>query len=169
LETQPLLRDRQFRIALAIVVVIIALSVGNYLRLWEWRFPVGPFASTHWLGWVGGVYVAISTPIYSYMRRHSTVDQKKLFTTHIFGNLIAFLLISIHYTQQIGRTGGFKAVHSTGLILFIIVSTIVATGFIQRFGIVRSLSRYWRFIHVSLTLSFYIVIVTHILQALQIL
>jgi hypothetical protein len=163
-----LLKNRQFWLALLLLLIIAVISVGNYQRWWDWRFPVGPFASTHWLVWLGAGYIAVFTPLYAYLRRHTSGSLKNLLTIHVFGNLVAFLFIAIHYTQQAGRPPEFGAVHSTGLILFIIVTIMVVTGFLQRFGIIRSLIRSWRFIHVSLSLSFYIVLIVHVLQFFQI-
>lgn len=147
-----------------ILLVIIVVSIGNYQRWWDWRFPLGPYSFTHWLGWFGAGYVAIITPLYSYLKRHSRGKYGTLFKVHVFGNLIAFFLISIHYTQQAGRPSGFEAPHSTGLTLFIIVAIMVLTGFLLRFGLISRLLKPWRFIHVSLSLSFYIVLIIHILQ-----
>jgi hypothetical protein len=164
-----LLKNRQFWLALLLLLIIAVISVGNYQRWWDWRFPVGPFTSTHWLAWLGAGYIAVFTPLYSYLRRHTAGSLKNLLTTHVFGNLVAFLFIAIHYTQQMGRPPEFGAVHSTGLILFIIVTIMVVTGFLQRFGIIHSLIKSWRFIHVSLSLSFYIILIVHVLQFFEIL
>lgn len=158
------MKSRQFWIASILLLIIIVIGVGNLLRWWDWRVSAGPISSTHWAGVIGAGYLAIVTPIYSYIKRHAQVFLKKLLAFHVFGNLLAFLLVTIHYTQQAGRPAEFEAVHSTGLILFIVVAVMVLTGFLQRFRIIPSLMKSWRFIHVSLSLSFYIVLITHVLQ-----
>ena len=158
------MKSRQFWIALLLFLIIIFIGVGNFLRWWDLRVPAGPISSTHWLGVIGAGYLAIFTPIYSYIKRHTEGFFKKLLAFHVFGNMLAFLLITVHYTQQAGRPAEFEAVHSTGLILFIIVTIMVLTGFLQRFRIIQSLMKSWRFIHVSLSLSFYIVLLIHVLQ-----
>lgn len=162
-------KRRHLWLASLILIIIILISTGNYLRWWNWRFPVGPFSSTHWLGIIGATYIAIITPLYAYIKRHTTGLSGSLLSLHVFGNLLAFLLVSVHYTQQAGRPAEFAAVHSTGLILYIVLSIMIITGFLQRFGIIHTLAKSWRFIHVSLSLSFYIIVITHVLQFLDIL
>jgi hypothetical protein len=152
-----------------ILLVILVISIGNYQRWWDWRFPLGPFSSTHWLVWIGAGYLAVFTPVYAYLKRRRTESYSTLMKVHVFGNLLAFFLISIHYTQQTGRPAEFAADQSTGLVLFILVTTMVLTGFAQRFNIIRRLVRQWRFIHVSLSISFYIVLVIHVLQFFNVL
>ncbi|MDH5419374.1 MAG: hypothetical protein OEX06_03485, partial [Candidatus Bathyarchaeota archaeon] len=56
----------------------------------------------------------------------------------------------------------------TGVTLVAAVILLVSTGFFQRFLIGRRLRRYWRFIHVSVTMSFYLIILVHILHGLGI-
>ena len=157
-------RNRQFWLAALILAAVVVLTIGTYQRWWDLRFPVGPFASTHWAVWVGTAYIAIFTPVYSYLKRRTARYSKRLLTAHVFGNLLAFLLISVHFAQQAGRPPQAEPIHSTGLILYIIVTAMVLTGFFQRFGIARSMVRTWRFIHVGLSLSFYLVLVVHVLQ-----
>jgi len=64
-------RGAPFYTALLLVLVIIVLSVGNYLRWWDLHFYVGPFYSHHWLSIIGASYVAIITPLFSIMKRRS--------------------------------------------------------------------------------------------------
>jgi hypothetical protein len=163
------LKTRQFWIALLTILIIIVISIGNYQRWWDLRFPVGPFSFTHWLGWFGAGFIATFAPLYSYIKHHTKDFSKTLLTLHVFGNLVSYLLVSIHFTQQAGRPAEFAAVHSTGLTLYIVVTAMVLTGFFQRFGIMKKLAKSWRFIHVSLTLSIYVVLAAHILQFFDIL
>ena len=161
-------RSGQFYIALLLVLVIIVLSIGNYLRWWDLHFYVGPFYFHHWLSWIGTGYIAIFTPIYSIMKRSSPSRFGTLLKIHVFGNLVAFLFISIHFTQQMSRPAQFAPTLGTGLTLYIIVAIMVVTGLMQRFQLVGRFLRSWRFIHVGLSLSFYIVIVIHVLHNLGI-
>ena len=52
--------------------------------------------------------------------------------------------------------------------LYAALILLVSTGFFQRFRLGRRLSRYWRFVHVSVTMSFYIIILVHVLHGLGI-
>ncbi len=168
MERQPLTRSIQFWTALLLVFAIIVLSAGTYLRWWNLVLVLGPYLLPHWLVWIGAGYIAIVTPVYSILKRRNPRHFKTLLKVHVFGNLTAFLLISIHFSQQMGRPPEIAPVLGTGLALFIIVGIMAATGFLQRFRLVRRLLKEWRFIHVSLSLSFYIVLIVHILRNLMI-
>jgi len=73
------------------------------------------------------------------------------------------MLVSIHYFQI--------TPHGTGEALFITVSILVVTGFFSRFQILKKIGKYNlikphinKFIHISVTSTFYIVIIIHIIQ-----
>jgi hypothetical protein len=153
-------------ITLFLVLVIVILSIGNYNRWWNIHFLVGPLYFHHWIGIVGATYIALATPIYSLMKHRFSSKVRVLLDFHIFGNLIAFLLVSIHFTQQMGRPPEFAPILGTGLTLYIILSIMVLTGLLQRLGVISKFLRGWRFIHIGLSLSFYIVIIIHVLRTL---
>jgi hypothetical protein len=158
------LRNRQFWLALLIILLTIFVSVGNFEHWWNLRYSIGPFSLPHWLGWFGAGYIVIFAPLYAYIKRHTKGFSKPLLNLHLFGNLISFFLISVHFSQQASRPPEFASVHSTGLILYSVVSIMVLSGFFQRFGIFKKLLKSWRFIHISLTLTIYFVLSAHILQ-----
>jgi len=159
-------KGSQFYVAIVLVLVIVVTSIGNYLRWWDLHFYVGPEYFHHWLSFIGAGYIAIFTPIYSIIKRHSPGRFEALLKTHVFGNLVAFLFLSMHFTQHMGRPAQFAPTLGTGLALYIIVAIMVITGFVQRFRLAGGFLRSWRFVHVSLSLSFYIVVVIHVLHNL---
>jgi hypothetical protein len=159
-------KNKQFYVALLLVLAIVVLSIGNYLRWWDLHFYVGPLNFHHWLSFIGAGYIAIFTPIYAILKRRSPKQFGTLLNIHVFGNLIAFLLISIHFTQQMGRPAEFAPTLGTGITLYIIVAIMVVTGLMQRYHLASRFLTSWRFIHVGLSLSFYIVIVIHVLHNL---
>jgi hypothetical protein len=80
------------------------------------------------------------------------------------------LLISIHFAQQVGRPPRFFPDLGTGLVLYIVMPFLVASGFLHRFQILKTIKPHLnRFFHVAITLTFYMVIVVHILQGLNVL
>jgi len=168
MESQKLSKNPAFWAALCIIIVTIALAIANYSGLLQLHILVGPFYIHHWIGWVGSLFIAIATPLYSYLKRRFPEKRKLLSNVHIFGNLSAFLLISIHFFQQISRPAEFLPDLGTGLALFIAVSILVTSGILQRFQIGRQLGRYYRLIHIGATMTFYIIIVIHILHGLGI-
>jgi hypothetical protein len=93
-----------------------------------------------------------------------------LFRIHVFGNLIAFLLISLHFVAQISRPILFFPQLGTGIALYADMVLLVATGFTHRFALIPQIKFQTRkFIHVGLTFTFYIIIIVHVLHAFNVL
>jgi len=141
---------------------------ARWVRL---RFKVGPFYFTHLLGWVGVLFIAFYTPIYYTLKRRNPLHVKTLIKIHVFGNLVAVMLVSIHFAQQLGRPAQFYLELGTGIILYIVMFTLVITGFLHRFqifnrlGIQRKILPHQnRFIHIAITLTFYVSIIVHVLH-----
>ena len=153
-------------LSLLILVAAIVLSIATYNRWLQLRFEVGPVYFSHLLGWIGTGFIALHAPTYYILKRLGVLKPKVLLNIHTFGNLIAFTLVSMHFAQQIGRPQEFYPDLGTGLGLYIAMCLIVITGFLQRFQFAGSLLKYWRFIHTGLVLSFYIIIVIHVLHGL---
>ena len=151
----------QYRLAVALLVATIVLTIGTYVRWWDLYVPLGPVTLVHLLVIVGAAYVLVFVPVYSYAKRHSRDARVPLLKAHVFGNLAAFLLISVHFAQQLGRTDQGAPLAGTGLAAYILVAIIVATGFMQRFGISPAHRGTWRFIHIGLALSLYVVVIVH--------
>jgi hypothetical protein len=168
MEEKTLLKNPHSWAVLLIILATILLSVATYNRWLQLHFLVGPFYFHHWGGWVGTVFIGAFTPAYYFLKRRYPKRFKTLLHIHMFGNLISFIFISIHFAQQVGRPPDFFPDLGTGLALYIVVSILVATGILQRFEIARSLGRYWRSTHVGVTMSFYIIIVIHLLHGLEI-
>jgi hypothetical protein len=152
------------------ILVIITFSFTTYFRFLNLIFFVGPFLFTHWFVWIGTIFIAVFTPIYYKLKRINPQKIRKLLQIHVFGNLFSFLLISFHFAVQVGRPPQFFPDLNTGVILYIVLLLLVASGFFHRFKIVKRVNPHLnRFIHISITLSFYLVIGVHILQGLNIL
>ncbi len=158
-----LFRDLNFLTALAIILLTIILSAGVSFHWFQFSFLLGPLTLSHWLSWIGSLFIAIYTPTYAILKRRHPKRIKDLLKIHTLGNLLAFMLVSIHYFQMTPR--------GTGEALFITVSILVVTGFISRFQILKKIGEYNlikphinKFIHISVTSAFYIVIIVHILQ-----
>ena len=175
-ERSSILKDHNFWIAMGIILITAYLSIATFLRWFNLRFQVGPFYFTHWLGWIGALFIALYTPIYYVLKRRNPRLVKTLIKVHVFGNLLAVMLISIHYAQQMGRPAQFYPELGTGLALYIVMFILVATGFLHRFGILDKLGRYRiflphqnRYLHIAITLTFYIVVIVHALRNVGIL
>jgi hypothetical protein len=107
MESPKLSKNPAFWAALSIIIVTIALALANYSGLLEFHILVGPFFIHHWMSWSGSLFIAIATPLYSYLKSRSPEKRNRLSNVHMFGNLGAFLLISIHFSQQMSRPTEF--------------------------------------------------------------
>jgi hypothetical protein len=144
--------------------------VADNLDWIHFGFFVGPFRASHWFVWIGTLYIAFAVPIIAMAKQRYPSKFLALFRVHVFGNLLAFLLISLHFASQIDRPAAFYPQLGTGLALYIIMMLLVATGFTHRFQLIpRIKSQTRRFVHVGLTFSFYIIIGIHILHGLGLL
>jgi hypothetical protein len=163
-------RNGSFWISIALFVVAVLLSLGTAYRWFDIRFRVGNYFITHWLAIIGTSFTMAYTPFYYVVKRRRPLWIKKLIATHMFGNLISFTFISMHNAQQLTRPAQFPPDFGTGVALYIVMLTLVITGFLHRFKIIPSLVPHQnRFLHISVTSAFYIVIIVHILQGIRLL
>ncbi len=154
------LKDPDLWGTLVIIFFTIFLLVLTIVDRALFGFFVGPLLFTHWLVLIGGFWIAVVTPIYVVLKHHRPMKIKSWVRIHVFGNLAAFMFISIHFTYWITRV----AFMGTGLALFVAVFTLVITGLFQRFLMTKSLGRPVRFLHVSMTTAFYLILAIHILS-----
>lgn len=165
------LKSTEFYLVLTVLLITALLMVGTYLRWLPFNFALGQFRFTHWLSWIGTFLIAILNPMFYVLRRRYPKKNVPLTKIHVFSNLFSFMLISTHFAQQMSRS-----VHpedNTGLTTYIIVSILVVSGFLHKFQILEGGRVYPphrnRYLHVSITTAFYIVIVIHTLHNLGIL
>ena len=163
------LKDVEFWSATIIILFAIGLAIVAYLRFFDLNFFVGPYRLAHWLTWIGTTFIAIYTPIYYAAKRKYPRKIKPLLRIHVFGNLFSFTLITIHFAQQISRPEAFFPDLSTGLVLYIATPILIATGYLHRFKIFKNMKPHTnRYLHVALTVTFYLTILVHILQGLNV-
>lgn len=162
-----ILRNVEFWAALSILMVTAFLMVADNLKWIHFGFLVGPFRVNHWFVWIGTLYAAFAVPLIAIMKKRSPGKFNTLFRIHVFGNLLAFLLVSLHFAGQISRPSTAYPQLGTGLALYIIMILLVGTGFTHRFQLIPQIkSQTRKFVHVGLTFSFYIIIGIHILHGL---
>jgi hypothetical protein len=160
------LKDAYFWATITIIIATISLSTATYLRLLNLGFTVGNFRFNVWLSWTGVLFVAIYTPIYHILKSRFPNKAKTLLGIHVIGNLLAFMLISIHFAHQIGRSIEFYPDLGTGVVLYLVMLIMVSTGIIQRFQLAPSQGKRLKFLHLSVAISFYLVIFVHILHGI---
>ena len=161
------LRSVEFWAALSIIVATVVLMVADTLQWVHFGFFVGPFRANHWFVLIGSLYIAFVVPVIAVAKQRFPGRFLSLFRLHVFGNLLAFLLISLHFAGQINRPAAFYPDLGTGLALYIVMILLVATGFTHRFQLLPQIkSQTRKFVHVGLSFSFYIIIIIHMLHGL---
>lgn len=151
--------------AVALLGAVILLAVvGTYLGWWKLNIILGQFTLAHWIGWTGGVVITVFVPLYSLFKRVFKVHSATTVALHVFSNLIAFGLVAVHFAYQLSRPAGFGPDWGTGLGLLTVVSGIVLTGIIQRFGLAPRHYRKLRRTHIVLGISLVIVLPLHVLK-----
>jgi hypothetical protein len=162
--------NREFWLSLLIVLATACLMTADSLDWVNFGFVIGPFRLSHWFVWIGTLYIALVVPIVAASKRRRPNRYQSLLRIHVFGNLFAFLLISLHFAGQIGRPTAFYPDLGTGLVLYITMMLLVGTGFAQRFNLnPRIKPQTYRFVHTGSAVAFYLTIIVHILHGLGIL
>jgi hypothetical protein len=162
--------EKEFWIATALIILTTAL-MGTIILHWiRIGFYVGPFRLNHWFVLAGTLYIASVVPVIAYAKKRIPRKYVTLRRTHIFGNLLAFMLISLHFASQISRPAASYPELGTGIVLYVAMSLLVASGFVQRFQLMPKVKpQDFRFVHIGSALTFYLIIVIHILHGLAIL
>ena len=163
-------KEKDFWVATAILAATVTVMLVVILHWVRIGFFVGPFRLNHWFVWIGTIYVAIAVPVIAILKKRHPQRYGTLYRTHVFGNLLAFMLISLHFASQISRPASSYPELGTGLALYIAMVLLVGTGFLQRFQLAPSIKpESYRFVHIGSAFAFYLIIILHILQGLAIL
>jgi len=160
-------RKLDFWLTLAILVFVVTFSVFAYAYWYELLFFID-VSFIHWIGLGGTIFIVTFVPIYYVLKRNKPRKLKSLLRIHVFGNLFAFLLVSVHFSQNLGRLAAFYPRLSDGFVLFLVMLIIVATGIIERFAGKPKLVRYTKPVHRYSVALFYLIVVVHTLQGFNI-
>jgi hypothetical protein len=160
-------RGIDFWFSMLILFFTVVVSVIAFVNWVELLFFVDIYF-IHWIGIAATTFIAFFIPIYYILKRTKPRKIKTLLKIHVFGNLLAFLLVSVHFSQNLGRLAGFYPRLSDGFILVLIMTVIVTTGVIERFARKPKLVKYTKPIHRYSVFVFYLVILVHALQGFNI-
>lgn len=165
---KPKYKNASLWIAIFLVIITVFLMVAVYTRFLMLHILIEQFYIHHWLSWTGTLFIAIFTPIYYVIKTRSPAKIKTLLKVHVFGNLIAVMFVSIHFTQEISRPPQAYPSLGTGIVLYASMIFLVLTGFLLRFQGAKAYRRIWRYVHTSVTMAFYLIIAVHVLHGLAI-
>ncbi|MBN1683000.1 hypothetical protein JW865_05555 [Candidatus Bathyarchaeota archaeon] len=120
----------------------------------------------HWLGWIGTLFIAITVPIYFFIKRKMPKKIRGMLKIHVFGNLLSVTMISIHFAHQVTRPASNYQELGTGIVLYAAMILLVSSGFLQYFGLAKSKIKSMKFLHPAIALTFYLTIIMHILHGI---
>ncbi len=161
-----------FLSALSIIIVAIALSAIIYNHTLIVNMVILNMRFSHMLSIIGTIGIAVATPLFTVMKRSYPASWTKIIRFHIIGNLVFFTLIVYHFSSQISRSTLPDL--GTGLAMFGAMSLQIAFGFTQRFASQRKIGdrtislKTVKFIHASLVMVFYLIILIHVLHGFKI-
>jgi len=150
-------------VAFVAVAVGLVLAVISYSGLIPLGYKLGPYWLNHWIGWLSFAFIIIYVPIFVILKRRNTKIYGKLIRVHEVGFIVAFMLVSLHIGSQIRRV--FPPELGTGIAAYVCLFVLVVTGIMQRNQMLSVRVSTLRFLHLSMVISFFLVIVFHIIRA----
>ena len=158
--------DSEFWLVTLIFLLTIHLATAESLGRLNFNYNVFSTKLTHFLSIIGSSFVAFYTPLYYFLKRKYRRLTKNLLKLHIFGNSISCMFVSIHVVARLIRLP-----LGLGVLSYFFLLILVLSGYTFRFGVLKPLKIFVkdmphnnRYLHVSLTASFYIVYLFHLLQ-----
>jgi hypothetical protein len=145
--------------AVVVGLVLAGLSYSGTIPL---KYKLGPYYLNHWIGWLSFGFIIIYVPIFIILKKNTKI-YGKLIRIHEVGFIIAFMLVSLHIGAQIRRV--FPPELGTGIAAYLFLFVLVVTGIMQRHQMFSARSRTLRFVHLSMVIGFFLVIVFHIIRA----
>lgn len=164
-------RNLNWELWFSLVTIFLTglLMYAYYNRWFSFADRIGPFRIIHYIAFAGTLYIVFGVVLFAYFKRRNPSKYTMLLRIHTVGNLVSFLLVSLHFAGQVGRPADFYPVFGTGLALYMGMVLLVGSGLALKFRALRVVSPATnRFVHSGLAFAFYIIIVVHILHGLGI-
>jgi hypothetical protein len=155
-----------FWIALLLIIVAFLIFTATWLGWFRLTYVISGESIHHWFSWTGAGFIAVYLPIYAVLKRRYQGSIKTLLPIHVFGNLLSFVFISIHFSHHVTRPAQAYPDLGTGIALYTAAVILIITGFILRFQLDKKGWKSWRWLHTGMMLSFYLVVILHILHGL---
>ena len=150
--------------------IVVALIFQHALRvpLVNITFLGATHSLAYWIGFGGTLYIAFATPVYPIVKRKFPRHLRKTLNIHIIGNLLAVLLVSVHFAQQLTRPPSSYPNLGTGIVLETAMVLLVSAGMVLYSNIFRKFAKQQHFLHAAFAVTFYTVIAVHVLHGLSI-
>ena len=145
------------------VAVGLVLAVLSYLGLIPLGYKLGPYWLNHWLSWFSMGVIAIYVPVFVVLKKRNPKIYSRLVKVHEIGFIVAFMLVSLHIGTQISRV--FPPEIGTGIAAYVSLLALMVTGVLRKNQILATRMATLRLIHLSMAVSFFLVIVLHVIRA----
>jgi hypothetical protein len=156
-------RNLSIWLSFTAVAVGLVLAVLSYLGLIPLGYKLGPYWLNHWLGWLSMGLIVIYVPIFVILKKRKPNIYPKLMKVHEIGFIVAFMLVSLHIGSQIRRV--FPPEIGTGIAAYVSLLVLVVTGIMRKNQILATRMATLRLVHLSMAVSFFLVIVLHVIRA----
>lgn len=151
-------------IALALVVLAIVLGFLAFKARLDFVYlNLSSIEVHHLLSWTGAGFIAIYTPLFYYLKRRMPGGYKSLIQIHVFGNLVAFVMITIHFAHHLREFAEIIPYPATGAPLYTSIVLLVITGVAMRYKLANKFYKPFRLLHIGLMMALYLIVVFHIL------
>ena len=157
--TTPRNRNLSIWLSFTAVAVGLVLAVLSYLGLIPLGYKLGPHWLNHWLGWLAMGFIVIYVPIFVILKRRNPRIYPKLMKVHEIGFIVAFMPVSLHIRRV------FPPEIGTGIVAYLSLLALVVTGIMRRNQILATRMGTLRIVHLSMVVSFFLVIVLHVIRA----
>jgi len=158
----------EFWLALLIPAITIILIFTVWLGWFRISAIIAGESVHHWLSWLGVGFIGLYLPAYSILKRRYQHKLTILNRIHVFGSLLSFAAIAVHFTHQLTRPPEAFPALGTGIALIVALTISAITGFVLRFKLTGKWYKPWRWFHTTVILSFYIIAIIHILHGARI-
>jgi hypothetical protein len=166
MSAKPKFNDAEFWLITIILLLTIHIATAESLGRLNFNISIFSTRITHFLSIIGSAFVVLYTPLYYYLKRRNPHITKTLLKLHIFGNTISCTFVTIHFVARLIRLP-----LGLGVLSYLFMLLLFLSGYTFRYGVLKPLNIFIkniphnnRYLHVSLTASFYIVFLFHLLQ-----
>jgi hypothetical protein len=160
-------------LSIASLIIVATTIIVALIFLRAFRLPFvnvsilgADYSLTHWVSWIGTLYIAFATPIYPIIKHRFPKYLSSTLSFHITGNLIGVMLVSVHFAHQVTRSASNYPDLGTGIVLYATMLFLASTGFIQYSSLTKKFAKQIRFLHPAFALTFYTVIIMHIIHGI---
>ncbi len=122
----------EFWLAIFLALLIPAIWVLFYPHSPD-ALRLGDHDTYHWFAWTGAGYIALTTPLFFYLKRRYKTRYQLIMRIHMFGNILALLVLAFHFSFQVGSPPVLGNYTHLGLTMYTALLLSLVTGILLRY------------------------------------